>query len=60
MKLSIKAAIALTFSFLAGSDVVAAICAGPDQADGFCRDRELVALRQAGEVKREGLAGRRS
>jgi hypothetical protein len=56
MKLPIIAAIAFTFSLLAGSDVVAAPCAGPDKDDGFCRDRELVALRQAAEVKLKRLA----
>src|ERR1700716_3337609 len=55
MKLPIMAAIALTLSLLAGRDAAAALCAGPDKDDGFCRDRELVALRQAGEAKLKGL-----
>ena len=55
MKSSIMAAIALSFSLLAGHDAVAAICPGVDKLDGFCRDRELVALRQAGEAKLKRL-----
>ena len=55
MKSSVMAAIALTVSLLAGHGAVAAICPGVDKLDGFCRDPEFVALRQAGEAKLKRL-----
>jgi uncharacterized protein len=57
MKFPALAALALTVSLLAGRDAVATNCTGPQQNDGVCGDKELMALHRAGEARLKRLLG---